>query len=158
MPGNFSFVIPGQLAGSAQPGRFSDLASDLAELSAHGIGAVVSLTERPLSAAALAEAGFRSLHLPVADFTPPSKGQVGEFVAFVDSCLSAGVAVVVHCGAGIGRTGTMLACYLVSRGMGAVEAIREIRRQRPGSIETVEQERCIADYQKTVKIKNRKRK
>lgn len=157
MPGNFSYVIPGRLAGCAQPGRFSDLRSDLSGLARQGIGAIVSLTERPLDAAALRDFGFRVLHLPVPDFTPPSRIQIRDFIAFVDSCMVDGVAVVVHCGAGIGRTGTMLACYLVSRGQTAAEAIDMVRAARPGSIETEEQERSIMDYGRTVKVKHKKK-
>ncbi len=155
---NFSYILPGQLAGCAQPGRFGAVGDELAELRALGIGAIVSLTERALPAAIVAEAGFRYLHLPVRDFTPPTRGQVREFVDFVDACLAEEVAVVAHCGAGMGRTGTMLAGYLVSRGRSAAEAIAEVRRARPGSVETAEQERCLADFQKAVKIRKRRRK
>lgn len=157
MPGNFSFVIPNKLAGCAKPGGWGDPRSDLAGLSRLGIGAIVSLTEERLDAAAVRDTGFRYLHLPVADFSPPSRTQIRDFVAFVDAALADDVAVAVHCGAGMGRTGTMLACYLVSMGQTSAEAIRNIRSQRPGSIETAEQERCIADYQKSLKTKNRKK-
>ncbi len=158
MPGNFSYILPGRLAGCAQPGRGGSPADDLAELRLMGIGAIVSLTERPIAAALIGEMGFRYLHLPVRDFTPPTRGQMREFVDFVDACLAEDVPVVAHCGAGIGRTGTMLAGYLVSQGKSAAEAIAEVRRMRPGSIETAEQERCLADFQKTVKIKKRRKK
>lgn len=60
-------------------------------------------------------------------------------------------AVGVHCALGFGRTGTMLACYLVKeRGLAAGDAIAEIRRLRPGSIETYEQEKAVFQfYQRT---------
>lgn len=156
MPSNFSFVIPGRLAGCAQPGRLGDLRSDLSGLSRQGVGAVVSLTEDRLEDAALKDFGFRYLHLPIRDFHSPTLIQIREFVAFVDSCLDDGVAVVVHCGAGIGRTGTMLACYLVSRGLEPSEAVRAVRRERPASIETPDQEKCVADYYRKLRSKNKK--
>ncbi|NXE30961.1 DUS23 phosphatase, partial [Ardeotis kori] len=48
---------------------------------------------------------------------------------------------------GHGRTGTMLACYLAkAREMSGGDAIREIRRLRPGSIETQEQEQAVMRF------------
>lgn len=132
--------------------------SDLAGLNRLGIGAIVSLTERPLDRGALSDFGFRSLHLPIPDFTAPTRGQMTDFVAFVDLCMEEGVAVVVHCGAGVGRTGTMIACYLVSRGESPAEAIRSVRAARPGSVETPEQERSVAEYHKSVKSRMKKSK
>lgn len=71
----------------------------------------------------------------------------------LDSTLSVSTsqAVGVHCALGFGRTGTMLACYLVKeRGLAAGDAIAEIRRLRPGSIETYEQEKAVFQfYQRT---------
>ena len=54
--------------------------------------------------------------------------------------------MVVHCGAGMGRTGTMLACYLVGQGYAAQDALAEVRQRRPGSVETLEQEAVIHEY------------
>jgi atypical dual specificity phosphatase len=51
-----------------------------------------------------------------------------------------------HCLGGVGRTGTMVACYLVVRGATPREAIAEVRARRPGSIQTGEQERVVHRY------------
>ena len=52
--------------------------------------------------------------------------------------MAAGEAAAVHCGGGLGRTGTLLACYLLtsSEGLGAEGALRRVRALRPGSVET----------------------
>lgn len=56
-------------------------------------------------------------------------------------------AVAVHCMLGYGRTGTLLACYLCKeRHLAGGDAIREIRRLRPGSIETLEQEQAVIRF------------
>lgn len=156
MPGNFSFILPGKLAGSARPGMWSDLGSDLSGLARQGIRAIVTLTEDDLDAAAVRNLGFRHLHLPIPDFRPPSLEQMREFVEFVDACLADNVAVVAHCGAGMGRTGTMLAAYLVAKGASPADAVRKVRGLRPGSIETPEQEESLERFREYLRAERAK--
>ena len=54
--------------------------------------------------------------------------------------------VVVTCYAGIGRTGTVLACYLVHQGEPPKDAVSKIRDLRPGSIQTPQQEEAVYQY------------
>lgn len=149
---NFSWVIDGRLAGmaipsgayrSAQRGRSSELERDAEALIGHGIKAVVSLTHQALAPEVLNRFGITALHLPVEDMTRPSREQIDQFIAFVDQ-IEGGV--VVHCAAGIGRTGTMLGCYLVWNGLPADKAITHLRQLRPGSIETPDQEWAVLDF------------
>lgn len=139
---NFSWVVPGQVAGASRP--MSDDA--LAALAQQGVRALVTLTETPVEDASLRRADLASFHLPVADFTAPTLAQIAEAVAAIDDFRARGLPVAVHCAAGIGRTGTMLAAYLVSQGTDASAAIDQIRAQRPGSIETPEQEAIVREY------------
>ncbi|MEE2708442.1 MAG: GNAT family N-acetyltransferase [Gemmatimonadota bacterium] len=149
---NFSWVIDGRLAGMALPSgayggptgsHLNDLEQDLQDLQERGITAVVSLTYRPLPRNILLRFGMQPLHLPVEDMTPPTSGQIHQFIAFVEQTEGG---VVVHCTAGVGRTGTMLACYLVWSGMAAEQAIDLIRQNRPGSIETADQEWAVMNF------------
>lgn len=139
---NFGWLIPGELAGSARP--LSDDA--LAALAAQGVRAIVSLTEKPLAEDALRRADLASIHLPIADFTAPSLAHVAAAVGAIDDFRARGLPTAVHCAAGLGRTGTMLACYLVSQGADPDAAIADIRARRPGSIETAEQAAIVHQY------------
>ena len=55
--------------------------------------------------------------------------------------------VLVHCQGGTGRTGTMAAAYWIKKGLSANEAIRKIRKSRPGAIEMPEQEESLFDLE-----------
>lgn len=140
---NFSWLEGGKVAGSAQPGLRSEVEEDLRFIRAVGLKAIISLTEKPLPPEALNALDFSYLHLPVEDFTPPSLAQIREGLAFIKAQNSEAHPVLVHCGAGMGRTGTLLACYLVSQGKLPQEALDEVRQLRPGSVETVEQEQLV---------------
>jgi atypical dual specificity phosphatase len=148
MVANFSYVIEGKLAGCAHPGRYTDCQSALAWLKQRGIGAVVSLDEEGIPLYLIADQDLHYLHLPIPDFSIPAMEQVSEFLEFARKSVEGGRPVVVHCGAGYGRTGTMLACYLVSQGHTPQKAVEHVRRVRPGSIETPEQEAFVGEFER----------
>lgn len=148
---NFSFIFEDRVAGSAHPGFGRDMGMALAELRELGIAAIVSLSESPLESPLLEEFGFDYAHVPVVDFTPPSLDQIIDAIAFMENHVTREQAVLVHCTAGQGRTGTILAAYLVSRGLPPDEAIQKIRQLRPGSVETPDQERAVFDYDRHLK-------
>lgn len=151
---NFSFVVPDQLAGMARPGASGSLAEDLAFLKAEGIGAVLSLSETPLETAHLDENGLMHLHVPVDDFTAPSIEQIEQCMEFIQKMVhEERRAVAAHCGAGCGRTGTILACYFVKTGKAADEAIEITRSIRPCSIETEGQRAIIYSYEEYLKFR-----
>ncbi len=141
---NFSWLIEDEIAGMAKP---ASSVYDFESLKEKGLDAIVSLSEYPLSEVLIEEFGFSVKHIPVKDFQPPTLEQVEDFVAFAKNARSEGKKLVVHCDAGVGRTGTMLACYLVSKGHSATDAIEEVRTKRPGSIETIEQEEVVLEFE-----------
>ncbi len=141
---NFSWLIEDEIAGMAKP---ASSVHDFEFLKEKGFEAIVSLTEFPLSKVLIEEFGFSVKHIPIKDFQPPTLEQIEEFVAFAESVRSEGKKLVVHCDAGIGRTGTILACYLVSKGYNAADAIEEVRAKRPGSVETIEQEEIVLEFE-----------
>ncbi len=136
---NFDWIVEGQVAAMAKPWP-----QDVPELRRLGVTAVLSLTERVPTA--LDAAGFSTLALPVRDFHAPTQAQLGAAVDFIEKAVNSGGACAVHCGAGLGRTGTVVAAWLVRRGRAPRAAIEEVRRRRPGSVETKEQEDAVAAF------------
>lgn len=137
---NFSWFVEGTLAGCSRP-RTSDA---FATLKALGVRALVSVTVGPLPVDVLAAADLPAEHYSVED--APTIMQVEQAIASIDRFIARGQPVAVHCDAGRGRTGCILACYLVAQGMAAAEAIAAVRARRPGSIELPAQEEIVAEY------------
>jgi atypical dual specificity phosphatase len=119
----------------------------LRQLDAAGVRLLVNLHPRAHPPHVLARLELKELHLPVVDFTAPSQEQLAQGVQAMSETVSNGAAVAVHCGAGLGRTGTLVACYLVAGGLSAEDAIAKVRRLRPGSIETAEQEAAVRTFE-----------
>ena len=145
LPRNFGWLEGFKIAGSGRP----ESESELKALKEEGIGAVVSLTGTPLNPDAVSRFGFGYLHSPLSGTTTVE--QLEQILRFVEQSNAASEPVLVHCGEGKGRTGTVLAAYLISHGLGADEAIRTIRKKRPGSIQTLEQEKVLHEFEKFMK-------
>ncbi len=141
---NFGWLFENKLAAMAFP-ESEDAFTLLYRM---GIRALLNLTEAPLPYETPNTIGMLTRHIPVADFTAPTLHQVQEAVDMISSYLDRHLPVVVHCLAGLGRTGTILACYLVRMEMPANDAIIVIREWRPGSIETLEQEAVVHEYER----------
>ncbi|XP_042189645.1 dual specificity protein phosphatase 23b [Callorhinchus milii] len=146
-PHNFSWIAPNKLAGMALP----KLPAHYQYLHDNGIRHLVTLCERkPPYHDTCPE--VRIHHISMPDFTPPSLEQIKRFLSIVKDANAKGEAVGVHCLHGHGRTGTMLACYLVqSKKITGVDAIEEIRKIRHGSIETSEQEKAVIQFHHHIK-------
>jgi atypical dual specificity phosphatase len=134
-----AWVEPGRVLACAYPRR----EAALARLAAQGVSLLINLHERPHLPGRLVRHGLAELHLPVKDFTPPAPEQIERGVDAIAGAVAAGKRVAVHCGGGLGRTGTLLACYLVARGLAPAAAIERVRVARPGSVETREQEAAV---------------
>lgn len=141
-PNGFSWVEPPLLAGMARP----ESAAELEWLRSQGISLLVSLTEEPLPRSWVNDAGLLAMHIPIEDMHPPSQAQIDVAMSALAKAREQEMPVAVHCTAGFGRTGTILACWFVHQGMASQAAISRMRDLRPGSIETDEQESAILDY------------
>lgn len=148
MPERLKWILDGRLAGMALPGLFVPIDEDLAAIVAAGIGAIATLTEYPLPAEEVRRAGLQNRHFPIDDFDVPTIDQVADFCSWVDAQNQEGRAVAAHCYAGLGRTGTMVACYLVREGLGTTpEILERIRELERGYVQTPGQEAFIAVWE-----------
>ena len=141
-PEEFSWIDKPTVAGMARPGALDELIW----LREQGIQLLISLTEDPLRRDWVNEAGLFSMHVPVVDLFPPSQKQIDLVLSAIDKARSGKFGVGIHCGAGLGRTGTLLACYLVTQGLSGRDAIARIRQLRAGSVETPEQEEAVEEF------------
>jgi len=144
---SFTIIVPGRLAVMNRPGLYGSLGEDLIFLHGERVGAIVSLTVTPLDIEEVRRAELEYLHEPVPDFTAPGPGQLGRIMEFI--ARQSGEPerlVLVHCGAGLGRSGTVAAAFLVKEGLEARAAIARVRELRPFSVETAEQESAVEAY------------
>lgn len=117
------------------------------QLRSERIGAILSVFERPLEDGDLARYKLRYLWQPTDDWTAPP--DLGAACAFIDQSRAAGTGTLVHCLAGLGRTGTVLAAYLIHTGMcDSAEAARQwVRRDYdPGAVQSAEQYIALEDF------------
>ncbi len=138
-PPRFSWIEPSRLAAMAMP----QAAEELHWLRQQGIELLISLTEFPPPRQWVNESGLMLVHVPIPDMTAPRPAELSKIVETIRKAHASGLGVAVHCAAGLGRTGTVLAAYLTAQGMSAAAAIAHVRQLRPGSIETRDQEEAV---------------
>lgn len=138
-PPGFSWIDKPLLAAMARPSE----PEEFVWLREHGIEVLLSLTEDRPRRDWIEDAGLLVFHEPLEDMEPPSQDQLDRCVSAILRANERGMGVAVHCGAGLGRTGVVIAAFFVAKGLNALNAIARIRRLRPGSIETDEQAAAV---------------
>jgi protein-tyrosine phosphatase len=128
--------VVGRLYLAAMPGTQGPLEQTWERLREEGIQVVVCLAEpeeiREKSAAYAAALGAQAVpcpveSFPVADFgVPDDREAFWAFASSVARRLTGGERVAIHCGAGIGRTGTLAECVLLSLGEPPARAERSV--------------------------------
>ena len=134
-------LLAGEYPGAEDPaaatrklGRFLDA----------GVTTFVDLTERgeyslrPYAAEIIALGAARGRTIahhrrPIPDLGAPAPEDMARILDTIDEALAAGQTVYVHCFGGIGRTGTVIGCWLVRHGLSGEAALRQIAAWRAGT-------------------------
>lgn len=149
-PHGFAWLEPGRLAGTPLPGVVNAMEHDLALLRQCGVTTLITLTEHDLPQEPLRRHGLSNLHLPVRDREPPTVAQIQMLLMRMQALLRRGEVLAVHCLAGLGRTGTVLAAWLVHEGLTAAEALRRVRLVDPQYVQSTEQEEILQRYEDAI--------
>ena len=87
-------------------------------------------------------------HIPIVDMTAPSPLQLLQALDAIDQAHADGRAVLVHCAAGQGRTGTVLAAWRIRQGATTDAAIAEIRLVCDRAVENDLQIACLRAFER----------
>ena len=145
-PDNFSWIIEEKLAGSAIPTS----KEEIDWVKQEGVKSIVTIREERLEDEWIKDINY--LHVHSNDMGIPEFSDLVNSVDFIHQRITNDEPVMVHCLAGLGRTGTILACYLIKyEDMTADDAIEKVRRERHGSIQSFSQEEIIFRFEKFVR-------
>jgi hypothetical protein len=139
-------VKKNELYGSELPRSLEDFQT----LKNMGIKIIISLTEeiRNYNQSEKIQSMFEWYEIFIVDYNVPSDAQIKEFITILEKCRKERKPVMIHCYAGCGRTGLMLALaeklvYGVEDGQ---EAINNIRKVRSCAVENEKQQSFVINY------------
>jgi protein-tyrosine phosphatase len=139
------WVIPGRLLAGEYPGARDDATAriKLRSILDAGVTAFIDLTEEgELNSygsflpdrAALGEQSVPHDRMPIRDLGVPTALELSVILDRLNTLLEVGEVVYVNCWGGIGRTGTVIGCYMVQEmGMTGAEALVSIEERRKGT-------------------------
>lgn len=141
-PTGFVWVEGRSVAGTGLPSS----RAQLEWLAGNGVSSILTLTEDPLPGDWVKGLALKVAHIPMRDHEAPSVKSMEKGVAFLKDQVAAGNGTAVHCLAGEGRTGCVLAAYMIAaHGLGAEEALVTLRKIKPAFVER-RQERSVYEF------------
>jgi len=151
LPTHFRWIVPEQLAGMGKPGLLGREEDDLAAIAAAGISMLVSLTEEPIPPITLRGFGIEGRHHRIQDMGVPAVSSTASLCRSMENAMKGGGRVAVHCHAGLGRTGTILASMLVWLGEEPATAIQRVRAHNRGYLQNAAQENFVHRFAASVR-------
>ena len=143
-PQGFYWAEQGKVGGLPRPGIVRDLRHDLEGLARLGVTLLITLEEtHTVPLAQLRAAGIDHVLFPIPDMQVPTIGDTVELFGAVSRRVDEGAVVAFHCLAGLGRTGTLLASWLIYCGASAPEALEFVRKAQPRSVQSEAQEEFL---------------
>ncbi|CAG9792801.1 unnamed protein product [Diatraea saccharalis] len=147
-PYNFSWFIEKKIAAMGWP----QTVANLNYVADAGIHHLITLSPEKLPPILECKKKLKWSEIRIKEFGAPTLKQILKFIEICERAEIRGEVIGVHCRHGRGRTGTMLACYLVHfKNMAPERAVLTVRVQRPGSCETYEQEKIVCHYHDCVR-------
>ena len=149
----FYWILPEKLGGMQRPGLMTDLNDDLKIMKQLGVNVLVTLQQKTIDIDILKTFDIDWLHFPIVDMGVPTLEEMHGFILKIQPLVKIGKSFVYHCKAGMGRTGTLLACHLLwLEGISAIQAIEKIRHINYKYIQTDEQMEFVSQFEEYLKI------